>query len=70
MQITKKPLVVKGMLFIATGMLLASCGSQASKDETKTDATVADTTTTGETQGVTYTLPSPLQIASIFKTKK
>lgn len=67
MQINKKSLLVKGILFIATGMLLVACGSGTSKDETKTDASVTDTTTTGETEGVTYTLPSPLQIASIFK---
>ena len=68
MSINKKPLLVKVSLFVATGMLLAACGSETPKEETKTDATVQETSITpAEGDGVTYTLPSPLQIASIFK---
>lgn len=63
----KKTLVLKGTLFIASAMLLAACGSDTSKDET--DTTVVDTATevTAEVPEVSYSLPSPLQIASIFK---
>lgn len=67
MRINKKSLIVKGMSFIATGMLLVACGSETTKEETKTEAPVGDTAASAETQGVTCTLCSPLQIASIFK---
>jgi hypothetical protein len=63
---SKKSFIVKGVLFIATGMLLGACNNEA-KDETKTNAAAGDTASTAETQGETYSLPSPLQIASIFK---
>lgn len=61
----KKSLVLKGSMFIALGMLLASCGGETPKDENMT--TPVDTVVTEETPSVSYSLPSPLQIASIFK---
>ena len=67
MSLNKKSLFVKGIFFLATGMLLVACGSETSKEETKTAGTVEDTTSTVEEQDLTYTLPSALQIASIFK---
>lgn len=58
-------------MFVATGMLLAACGGTP-KEETATtpaDSTAAtkDTAATTGTDEVSYSLPSPLQIASIFK---
>lgn len=62
----KKTLVLKGTLFIATAMLVAACGSDAPKDD---DTTMIDSTAevVEEVPEVSYSLPSPLQIASIFK---
>ncbi|OFY87998.1 MAG: hypothetical protein A3F72_08495 [Bacteroidetes bacterium RIFCSPLOWO2_12_FULL_35_15] len=65
MLLNKKSLVLKGVLFIAAGVLLVACGSEKPKDETLT--TVEDTTVIVETPTVSYSLPSPLQVASIFK---
>lgn len=65
MLLNKKSLVLKGVLFIAAGVLLVACGSEKPKDETLT--TVEDTTAIVETPAVSYSLPSPLQVASIFK---
>ncbi len=70
MSVNRKSLVLKTTMFIASGMLLVACGGDAPKDEnTSTNATdtakapVAE----AETETVSYSLPSPLQIASIFK---
>src|ERR1035437_1571347 len=66
MLLTRKSLVLKGALFIVTGVLLVACGNEKPKDETL--GTVQDTTTAvAETPSVSYSLPSPLQVASIFK---
>lgn len=65
MLLNKKSLVLKGILFITTGVLLVACGSEKPKDETLT--TVQDTVAVAETPTVSYSLPSPLQVASIFK---
>ncbi|MCE3281233.1 MAG: hypothetical protein K0S44_3424 [Bacteroidetes bacterium] len=49
-------------------MLLASCGNETQKDESVTDIDTAATETSSvEVEDVSYSLPSPLQIASIFK---
>jgi hypothetical protein len=68
MFLNKKLLAVKNSLFIAATMLLVACGSETPKEETATLPT-EDTTTvvTTENSEVSYSLPSPLQIASIFK---
>jgi hypothetical protein len=64
----KKSLVVKGAMFIVAGMLLIACGNETPKDESvgnvAKDSLVAEEP---EANTVSYSLPSPLQIASIFK---
>ena len=68
MFLNKKSFVLKGTMFIAAGMLMTACGSDTSKDDNiATTDTVATVTETVETSDVSYSLPSPLQIASIFK---
>jgi hypothetical protein len=65
---TKKSLVLKGGMLMIAGMLFASCNNNTPKDENTenlTDSTVISQTE--ETNNVFYSLPSPLQIASIFK---
>ncbi|MCW3070159.1 MAG: hypothetical protein JWO44_49 [Bacteroidetes bacterium] len=69
MLVNKKSFVLKSAMLIATGMLLASCGSETPKDDNLsagTDTTAAPEPT-AEVEDVSYSLPSPLQIASIFK---
>ena len=70
MFLKKKSLALKGSIFIAASMLIVACGNETPKDENATTASV-DTASTkvavAETPEVTYSLPSPLQIASIFK---
>lgn len=67
MFVNKKSLVLKGTMFIAAGMLLASCGnSETPKEENVTPTDSVETATT-DVEDVSYSLPSPLQIASIFK---
>lgn len=65
---TKKSLVLKGGMFIIAVMLFASCNNNTPKDENTEN--IADSTVVSEreeTNNVFYSLPSPLQIASIFK---
>lgn len=66
MLVNKKSLVLKSTMLIATGMLLTSCGSETPKDEVITEP-VDTVVATAEVDDVSYSLPSPLQIASIFK---
>ncbi len=63
----KKSLIVKGTMFIAAGMLLAACGNDAPKDESVVSDKDSVVTEEVETNTISYSLPSPLQIASIFK---
>ncbi|MGZ4049234.1 MAG: hypothetical protein ACXVNN_07720, partial [Bacteroidia bacterium] len=71
MFLKKKSLALKGSLFIAASLLLVACGNnEAPKDETAATPAVDSASTpppSDETPEVTYSLPSPLQIASIFK---
>ncbi len=64
----QKSLIVKGTMFIVAGMLLVACGTETPKDEnigsSGKDSVVVEEP---ETNTVSYSLPSPLQIASIFK---
>lgn len=64
----KKSLVVKGTMFIVAGMLLTACGNETQKDE-NVGTVVKDSVVAEEPESntVSYSLPSPLQIASIFK---
>ncbi len=66
---TKNLLIIKSSLFIASTMLFVACGnSEAPKDETATKVVVKeDSTSTNDVPETSYSLPSPLQIASIFK---
>lgn len=64
----KKLLLIKGTMFIAAGMFLVACGSGTPKEEANSvPPTVTDSAATDETAETSYSLPSPLQIASIFK---
>ena len=66
MLLKKNSLVLKGALFIAASMVFVACGSDSPTDETiapTEDSVVAEV----QTEELTYSLPSPLQIASIFK---
>lgn len=67
MFLKKKSFALKGAFFIAASMIFAACGSENTKEENintpSEDSVVAEV----ETQEITYSLPSPLQIASIFK---
>ncbi len=70
MFLKKKSLALKGTLFIAASMLMVACSNETPKDENATTTTVDSASTaaaTEETPEVSYSLPSPLQIASIFK---
>jgi hypothetical protein len=62
----KKTLVLKSSIFMATAMLLTACGSDT-PNETETPATDTVAEVIAEVPEVSYSLPSPLQIASIFK---
>jgi hypothetical protein len=62
----KMTLVSKSVIIFASALLMASCGNETPKDENETPV---DTTAEVEVDvpEVSYSLPSPLQIASIFK---
>lgn len=62
-----KSFALKGTLYVAVGMLLAACGNETAKEETMTASVGDSSSVETETQEVFYSLPSPLQIASIFK---
>lgn len=65
MFLIKRSFILKGALFVAAGMLITACGNDAPKE----DVVSVDTTQTEieETPEASYLLPSPLQIANIFK---
>jgi len=67
MIVNKNWLMLKSALFIVIGMFAISCDSEIHKDESKTETAVKDSSVNNETQDPTYALPSPLQIAFIFK---
>jgi hypothetical protein len=64
----KKSFVLKGSMLCVAAVLLTACGGEAPKEDT-TAAPVADTSAaaSNDTEQQSYSLPSPLQIASIFK---
>ncbi|MDF2436337.1 MAG: hypothetical protein K0Q95_713 [Bacteroidota bacterium] len=68
MLVNKKSFVRNSAMLLTAGMLFASCGNETPKDENVTaeDSTATETATV-EVEDVSYSLPSPLQIASIFK---
>jgi len=65
----KNLLIVNTSLLIASALFFASCGhGEAPKTDASTPAAVVkDTTSANEVPQTSYSLPSPLQIASIFK---
>ncbi len=64
----KKSFILKSALCIATGMLLVACGGSENEVKDEVNAPAEDAVTAEvETQELSYSLPSPLQIASIFK---
>ncbi|MBN8697107.1 MAG: hypothetical protein J0L87_11320 [Bacteroidetes bacterium] len=68
MLLNKKSLVLKGTMLIATSMLFVACGSDTPKEELTEEVAVDSTAVVEEeTETTSYSLPSPLQIASIFK---
>lgn len=64
---TQKSLVVKGTMLIVAGMFFMACGNETQKDENVTSGKDSVVVEEPETNTVSYSLPSPLQIASIFK---
>lgn len=65
----KKSIILKGSLVVFSSLLLASCGNDSAKEEADTTTAVDSTAAVAEVDvpEVSYSLPSPLQIASIFK---
>lgn len=61
-----KSLMMNGALLIAVSLFAVSCGNDTPKEDTIETVQPAETVET-ETSDVSYSLPSPLQIASIFK---
>lgn len=67
MLLNTKSLMLKGSLFLATSLFVISCGNETPKEENVESVPAEDTAVVAETPDVSYSLPSPLQIASIFK---
>ncbi len=67
MFLKKKSLALKSTLFLASTMIFAACGSDTAKEENITAGVEDSVTAEVQTDAVSYSLPSPLQIASIFK---
>ncbi|MDQ3046906.1 MAG: hypothetical protein M3R27_05105 [Bacteroidota bacterium] len=67
MFLNQRSFALKGSLFIVAGMLLIACGSETPKDETVVESVDTTAAVTDDSEETTYSLPSPLQIASIFK---
>ncbi|MBL7890310.1 MAG: hypothetical protein JNL24_12195 [Bacteroidia bacterium] len=68
MLLNKKSFVLKSTMLIATSMLFVACGSDTPKEELTEEVAVDSTAVVEEeTETTSYSLPSPLQIASIFK---
>jgi len=66
----KNTFLLRNSLFLAAGMMLFSCGSETSSEsESNADQTeaMAEEVEQEEDDSHTYILPSPLQIASMFK---
>jgi hypothetical protein len=60
--------MAKNILFIITGLFWVACNTETPKEAAvKAVTSCQDSTITDETQEITYSLPSPLQIAAIFK---
>ncbi|MBL0329279.1 MAG: hypothetical protein IPP64_07655 [Bacteroidetes bacterium] len=67
MLLKKNSLALKGVLFAAASIVLVACGGDTQTEETVTPPQDSVVVAEVETEEVTYSLPSPLQIASIFK---
>lgn len=67
MFLKKKSFALKGAFFIVASMIIAACGSDNTKEESITTPVEDSVVAEAETEEITYSLPSPLQIANIFK---
>lgn len=65
MFLKKRSFALKGTLVVAAGMLITACGNDAPKEEVVSVDTIQ--TEMDEAPEASYLLPSPLQIANIFK---
>lgn len=63
---TKRSLFFGASIIVAAGTMLSSCSQGKQSDEGEA-VSIQDTVTIDETKSVFYALPSPLQIALIFK---
>lgn len=59
--------ILASFILLLIGTFIAGCGNESTTDVDKAEVITEDTASTDEMIAVTYTLPSPLQIASIFK---
>lgn len=65
---TRKFIGARNIVSIAIVLLLAACNGQAPNDDAMNDSIITEPATfTDESKNITYSLPSPLKIASIFK---
>jgi hypothetical protein len=63
-----KSLLSKSLIVAASTLFFAACGGDSNKEaEEVTNAVTIDSTAVAEVPTTSYSLPSPLQIASIFK---
>lgn len=65
----KRNIMLKSAFVITIGMFLTACSSETHKETVNNDTKtiIEDTTVNTGIGEITYSLPSPLQIASIFK---
>lgn len=66
MFLTKNNFAINCITLAAASTLLFSCGNETPKED-EISSTNQDSVSTAEVSEVSYSLPSPLQIASIFK---
>ncbi len=65
MFLKQRSFVLKGTMFVTAGMLITACGSDTPKEEVSMTDTIQ--TEMESAPEASYLLPSPLQIANIFK---
>ncbi len=67
MLLKKNSFALRSALFVAASIVMVACGSDTGTEENVTAQTEDSVVAEISTEEVTYSLPSPLQIASIFK---
>lgn len=65
--LVKKTILLRNSFFLMAGLFLFSCGSESTQQEATDSSVTVDTTVSADDEANAYILPSPLQIASIFK---